>query len=308
MKEELSDVEPDYWGLKGSKESEAFGKKTYWLGNDCVREYCSRRLTQGSGDDWITYAFKKFLNPADATSRRVLTVGCGNGSLELTMHHAGLFSRCDAFDYSPGSIQEAKAAASEAAIDSINFFVGDGNSINLEKSAYDVVIFNMSLHHIANLEHMLDEVREALVPDGLLIVHEYVGPDRFAFTLRQREVMEAMLTLIPGQFRKILSGGQKEHPPYPDPLAVKADDPTEAVRSSEILKEVNQRFDIIETNPGGGTVLQFLLDGLAGNFREESRASMKVLRMLIDIEEVLCDVRDLDHDFVLLIAKSKKQA
>jgi hypothetical protein len=63
---------------------------------------------------------------------------------------------------------------------------------------------------------------------------------------------------------------------------------------------------VVECNPAGGTLLHFLLHGIAGNFRPEDPESMAVLDMLIRIERTLIDVGDLPSDFVLLAARRRQ--
>jgi hypothetical protein len=77
------------------------------------------------------------------------------------------------------------------------------------------------------------------------------------------------------------------------------------VRSAEIMDIVREMFDVVACNPAGGTLLQFLLNGIAGNFRPEDPDSMRVLEMLLSIESTLIDVGDLPSDFVVVAARRR---
>jgi hypothetical protein len=71
------------------------------------------------------------------------------------------------------------------------------------------------------------------------------------------------------------------------------------------LKVVNDYFDIQTINPCGGSLLQFLLHGIAGNFRLEDPHSMRILQMLFDIEDGLIDSGALKSDFVVVAARQR---
>ena len=91
----------------------------------------------------------------------------------------------------------------------------------------------------------------------------------------------------------------------PDPAAVAALDPSESVRSADICKVLSQFFTVAEFNACGGTILQFLLHKIMGNFQEEDADSMKVLRMLFKMEDTLLEIGDIQTHFALIVARPK---
>jgi SAM-dependent methyltransferase len=192
----------------------------------------------------------------------------------------------------------------------IHYDVQDVNHTIFLANQYDAAWFNASLHHILALEHVCQEMARTLKPDGFLFLNEYIGPSRFNFTERQKEVMRAAFTLIPQRFRRNFVPGApsqyQEIAPIPDPFEVYNADPTESARSSEIMPTIEKYFDIIRYYRVGGTILHFLLAGLAGNFRAEDPESIRVLEMLFNIEDVLMEVGDLQSDFAVVVAQPKK--
>ncbi len=48
-------------------------------------------------------------------------------------------------------------------------------------------------------------------------------------------------------------------------------------------------FDIRALNLCGGSLLQFLMHGIAGNFKEDNPQSLRALQMLFDIEDGLIE-------------------
>lgn len=84
-------------------------------------------------------------------------------------------------------------------------------------------------------------------------------------------------------------------------------DPSEAVRSAEIVPVLRQYFDIIEYKPLGGTILQFLLADIAGNFQRDETGA-RLLEMLFAVEDALLEAGHLDSDFAYIVAAPKAPA
>lgn len=119
-----------------------------------------------------------------------------------------------------------------------------------------------------------------------------------------------------GELRSAVKRGlQRVQAPWSGSPAIKLDanlptlhsviavDPSEAVRSAEIVPVLSHYFDIVEHKPLGGTILQFLLADIAGNFAGEDGAQL--LEMLFDIEDTLLACGDLSSDFAYIVARPK---
>ncbi|HEX3130981.1 MAG TPA: class I SAM-dependent methyltransferase [Thermoanaerobaculia bacterium] len=297
----------DVWSRKLDT-SDEFSPDVYWLAVPEVYRCYVRAATGGRREDsWVNDCVLHFL-AGRTPAERMLSIGCGAGALERHLALLSAFLQCDAWDIAPTAIETARRLAREEGLHNIHYEVCDANSpgfLEGPEARYDAVWFNSSLHHIEALELVCEGVARSLKPDGWLFVHEYVGPSVFALPPRQKQVIRAAFDLIPERFRRNGPGSLAEAPAIPDPVEVAAVDPSEAVRSADIIKVVSHYFDVVEHNPAGGTVLQFLLHGIAGNFRPEDPESMKVLDLLIRIERTLIEVGDIQSDFVLLAARRK---
>jgi 2-polyprenyl-3-methyl-5-hydroxy-6-metoxy-1,4-benzoquinol methylase len=296
-----------HWSDKLS-DSGAFESDVYWLALPAVQEYYTRRATRGRrSDSWVNDCVETFLGPGLPVDR-ILSIGCGNGELERHLAMMGVFRHCEAMDISPGSIATARAQAAAAGLTNIDYRVTDANLLELPAASYDAVWFNSSLHHIAELERACFEVARSLRPGGWLFLNEYVGAPAFAFPPRQVEAIRAAFALIPPHLRR-RSGADGQLSvdlsPIPDPVAVAEADPSEAVRSDEILDVVHQYFEVVECNPAGGTLLQFVLNGIAGHFDRDAPEARAILDLLLQIESTLIDRGDLASDFVVLAARPR---
>jgi len=80
---------------------------------------------------------------ADFRGRRVLEMGCGEG--RLTRGIAAEAATVLAFDPDAESIAEARASFPSELADRVAFEVASGKEIEIERGAFDLVLFSWSL-------------------------------------------------------------------------------------------------------------------------------------------------------------------
>lgn len=300
----------EFWSrkLQGSD----FAPERFWGHVPEVERRTLRRVAaDGRSRSWAEACVRELL-AGRTPVERMLSLGCGTGELERTLARLGAFRECDAWDIAPGGIEIARRLAREEGFANIHYEVRDvtlAGSAELPPERYDAVWFESSLHHIEPLERVCQQVARTLKPDGFLFLNEYVGPSAFAFSARQKELIRAAFALIPARFRRSFEPGGPAlltSAPIPTPAEVKAEDPTEAVRSADILAVLPDYFDIVFRRETGGTLLQFLLHGIAGNFREDDPESLRILRMLFEIEDALLETGEVRSDFVVIAARPRK--
>jgi SAM-dependent methyltransferase len=289
--------------------TDAFSPQVYWLAVPEVQKRFQRLACRGSDFPvWVQYCVGAFLGRDKAVSS-MLSIGCGNGALERDLFRLNAFHHCDAIDIAPAAIEAAIREADAIGAKSIHYSVTDVEKTSLPEGRYDAVWFNGSLHHIRELETVCQRVSRSLKPGGWLFFKEYVGANHFAFGPQQSAAITQAFALIPERYRLSFvrgSFGEVQHvAPLPDPVEVARTDPSEAVRSQDILKVVEDHFEFRMLNPCGGSLLQFLLHGIAGNFTPEDPASMRILRMLFDIEDGLIESGALKSDFVVVAARPR---
>jgi SAM-dependent methyltransferase len=286
-----------------------FSADVYWLAVPRVVRYYMEGATRGRREDsWVNDCV--FQHLAGRTPvERMLSIGCGRGELERHLSLFPAFLDCDAWDLSESAVDTARRLAEQENRHNIHYAVRDANTAEIAPARYDAIWFNNSLHHIEALERVCENVAGGLKPGGWLFLNEYVGPNRFDMPLRQKEAIRAAFALIPRRLRRHRGqdGGTEiaEIPAIPCPAETVAADPSEAVRSADILGVVGHYFDIVEQNPAGGTILQFLLHGIAGNFQPEDQESMEVLDTLLRIERSLIRAGDLASDFAVVAARRR---
>lgn len=262
-----------------------------------------------SGDHNIYYLqhfFDQFLPNRPVT--RALSLGCGGGNLERALITLGAAETIDAYDASRESIKLARQLAKQENLSKqINYEVADINALKLPSATYDFVVAKMSLHHFEALETVYEQVRQSLKPDGVFMFNEFIGPSRYQWTDLQLNLMNELLKLLPDHNRvSSFSGTRLERIDRPTVDEMIAMDPTEAVRSAEIVPLLGRYFEVAAFKPYGGTLLHILLTHTMHTFDLEDEDQVALLRSLFTFERTLIEHGVLSSDFAYAVARPRQ--
>lgn len=104
----------------------------------------------------------------------ILELGCGEGSLALELARRG--KRVTGLDLSPERLRRARERALQMPLNpQPTFKVADLNTVSLPRQAFDCVVAHDALHHLYNLDHVLDETNKTLKKRGRLVVMDFIG-------------------------------------------------------------------------------------------------------------------------------------
>ena len=276
-----------------------------WTNNDIVMRHIYRLISGGSEEHWLTWFFNHYLED-DTVFERSLSVCCGDGAHELGIANTGKVRFIRGFDLSEGAIAQANATFEKAAIprDSYAFEVADADNLELE-DRFDLILSTGALHHVTNLEGLLSKLSSMLGTDGYFVVLEYVGPNRFQWTDTQLSVINGILRQLDPRYLKENTRIDLGRPSLADFMAI---DPSEAVRSEDVLRLLPQYFTIEYLRNFNGTVmhpLYPLLDARLTNMNTPDFDS--VVRMILWIEDFLIRGQLLSSDFVFVICRNKER-
>jgi ubiquinone/menaquinone biosynthesis C-methylase UbiE len=294
-----------YWD-KNVKLHESSSDIIHWLDSPIVTEHALKILKVEdklmSVVQWLLWIKEKYIH--SSVLDYGLSICCGDGTLERHALNLEICSKFDAFDISSKSIQAAKEQSIEQGmVDRINYFVDDLNNINLDRDKYDIIFSGMGLHHIKNIEYVLKELKKSTKKNGLLVLNEYVGPSQFQWTDQQLAVIKDILKLLPDRlkydtrnqvFRERIAKPSIEH--------MNAVDPSEAIRSSDIIPLVYKIWKVVEQIDYGGTILHMLLDGIISNFDPDKEEDATILKLIKYIEDMMIKEKILKSDFALIVA------
>ena len=205
-----------------------------WMAHPLVRAAINRRVT-GNPNLW---PFPAILG--ERRFKNAVSIGCGTGGLERSLRNA--VDDMTGIDASESALAEARRLAPD-----IRYVAADARAF-LRGKTFEAIFFHQSLHHFDRIDELMTIARDALAPAGLLILDEYIGPSRFEWTFAR--------LLGPNLVHRMLPRGTRRAKIVRAPI--NRDDPTEAIRSSDIVPAVLSHFRIVERHNYGGHLLSLL--------------------------------------------------
>jgi SAM-dependent methyltransferase len=275
-----------------------------WTNNDIVTRHIYRLISGGSEEHWLSWFFDHYLD-VGMVFERSLSVCCGDGAHELGIANTGKVGFIRGFDISEGAIAQTNAAFEKAAIrkGSYAFEVADANNLQIE-DRFDLILSTGALHHVTNLEGLLSKLSNMLGAEGYFVILEYVGPNRFQWTDTQLSVINGILQQLDPRYLRANTRVDLGRPSIPDFIAI---DPSEAVRSEDVLPLLSEYFTIEYLRNFNGTLMHPLYPLLDARFTNAAEPDFdSILRMILWIEDFLIRGKLLSSDFVFAICRSKE--
>ncbi len=268
-------------------------QRTAWWEIPAVQR---RMNTLTTGD--ASKSYLKYLAEILPENSRVLSPGCGTGEKEIRLSAFENIAQVDAFDIAPKRIELAKRKAKEKNATNVNFFTADITRYEPEKETYDAVLFDSFLHHVKEVGRILDIFISALKPNGLLVLNEYVGANRFQWSEEQIAAANEALDLLPENLRRREFDGKIKRKVFrPGLLRMILSDPSEAVNSEAILPEIHKRLEIVEEKPYGGNLLQLTLKDISQNFIKETAENLTAIEKVFVREDEFLERNPSDYVF-----------
>lgn len=296
-------VTAEHWGEDAREKAESKDwQGLYWQSYVLTARHINEDISGDPDVNWLTFTKQRFFRkPVELA----LSLGCGYGVVERVGIEQEIARHFEAYDIAPEAVAVAVEEAEKAGVgDRIDYAAADLNTIELEPDRYGAVFAAQTLHHIEALEHLLDQIHGSLTKDGLFVVNEYVGPKRFQFPDEYLPLMDGLLAALPESHRRSLKDGRvKAKAIRPKEDEVYDVDPSESVRSDEIMRLIEERFEIVFRADFGGTLLQFVLSDIAGNFDPADPRDVAMIDLVCLYEKTLIDKGVLPSDFVYLVAK-----
>jgi len=132
---------------------------------------------------------------------RMLSLGCGAGGLELEVASQVPQAEILALDVNPELLERGQQAAHKRGLRNVRFERVDLNCAQLPPRAFDVVFCHAVLHHLVELEHVAQQIRRALRPEGELVIVEIVTRNGYRMWPETRRVARALFCTLPERYR-----------------------------------------------------------------------------------------------------------
>lgn len=222
----------------------------YWGNFQVVHELTQKRITGDPNLSWYTMQIKKRVNPFG----RVLAFGDGKG-----MAAEAAIVRKDTteilyFNISNEECQRFLKLVNENKITiPAHCIIGDANTYNFcDLGNFDTIISVGAFHHMKNFKRIFSQLNDILAPDGLIYVDEFVGPRKWSFDRRVRRQINELLSSLPATL--VLDRRPVRIWDF-FLLWLRANDPSEAIRSDKLRAAIEHNFIVKESDHFGGSLL-----------------------------------------------------
>jgi SAM-dependent methyltransferase len=199
---------------------------------------------------------------------RFCSLGSGNADLEIELARrlraAGRREfTFDCVDLNSEMRARGTAAAIKAGVaDHLNFIEGDLNYWTPAQSC-DAILANQSLHHIVNLEGLLDASKQALGRDGIFLISDMIGRNGHQRWPEALEIIQQYWKALPPSYRVNCRTGRYEHE-FEDWDC--SGEGFEGVRAQDILPLLIDRFEFHLFFPFGNLIDPFVDRTFGPNF------------------------------------------
>jgi 2-polyprenyl-3-methyl-5-hydroxy-6-metoxy-1,4-benzoquinol methylase len=122
-----------------------------WHQHALVVKTYKQRLAAGS-ENFVSHILNRY-----GKKTKCLSIGCGDGGIETEMVEEGLCETMKGIDLSPIRVEGANSNVPLHLKEKLVFTVENAET-GLSGEHYDLVLFTHALHHIFNLEAMIDAI------------------------------------------------------------------------------------------------------------------------------------------------------
>ncbi len=277
----------------------------HWTHLAQVQHTINRRVTGDPGLPALTWFFQRIAGEKPLPVGRVLVLGCGSAGIENAIVQSGWALEAVALDLSPRALALAADQASKAGLHGVKHRLADMNALpvgspDLQPGSFDAVLGIAGVHHCANLEGLYSAVVQLLKPGGWFYLDEFIGPSRFQWPDLQVGMISGFLSALPDPLARTGAGHLRRGYIRPTVQQVIAVDPSEAVRSAEIVPLLPTWFTVEGIYGYGGNLLHLSLAQIAQHFHDDSGG---YLARLIALEDWCLAERLLAHDFAVIVAR-----
>ena len=250
-----------------------------------VKERWNNMITGNKNQEFVDFTVNTFLK--DKQNLKMLSLGSGNCASELKFASFNNFDEIICSDISEILLRHAEEVAKNEQLENIKFQVDNANTFSFPKNYYDIVYFRASLHHFKNIDELIGKhVYETLKYNGLIIIDEYVGPNRVQFPNHQIKAINKAIQLIPKKYRKRFNlNCYKNSISGSGIIRMKIADPSECIESEKILPAIHKHYKAVYEGNYGGNLLMTALKDIAHHFIEIDDEKKKILNKLFEFED-----------------------
>ncbi len=281
----------EYWNT-----AHALGEVDTFLAHPLVRVYMSLRAI-GSLCPHIDAVFDE-VDARSGPGDRILSVGCGAAYNERHLATRFPDRTFVGIDIADETLEAAREQSEAAGITNLELEQHDFNNLDLIQDEFALVLGIAAIHHVENLEGFWDACAHGLRPGGAVVAQEYIGASRFQWTDAQLELGCQVLSELPCAHTVHHSTVRR----IPVEVLVELD-PSEAVRSDELMSTLKQRLKLVSYHGAGCGLLQPVLIDQLHTFDPTNWQHNTLLAKLFEREEEWMKSGALTDSFAMFTAE-----
>lgn len=228
------------------------------------------------------FFLKEVLQRAQSSTKivRCLSIASGRGEMEVNLARQLLqlgqrnFS-IQCVDLNLQVLKAAKQMAQEGGVAShMAFAVVDLNCAKPGREQFDVLIANQCLHHVVELEAVIDYVKHSLIEDGVFLTSDVVGRNGHMLWPEVRCVVDTLWSELPDRLRydRNSGGTARRYVDYDH-----SNTGFEGIRAQDILPLLVRNFDFEVALFYAGIILPFIERRFGWNYDVASAQDREVI-------------------------------
>jgi SAM-dependent methyltransferase len=288
-RKEVAQRAGEFWNKKAAAPS--VPQSRWWMCPPIIQHI--NKLVCGEPINGIHAGFHRELALRRGSSvgpRRAISVGCGDGSKEISLVQSGLIDKFDLFEVSTDRITKGQTKVKTLGLENRVFFHHE-DALETDQKHYDLVYWNNALHHMPDVRMALEWSHSRLREGGLFAMDDFVGPSRFQWT----DEMLAYCNLVRGWLsdRYFVNPLNSRRPiskivTRPTIEAMIASDPSEAADSGNIIPALKDIFPSAHIQPTGGVIYHTGLNDVLANLDVEK--DQRFLFAALALDKALADI------------------
>lgn len=265
----------------------------------------SRPLAGDTAKYWLDEIGRLYLTPPP---ERMLSLGCGPAFIEEQVVERNLARHIVAYEISASAVELARRRLDATPWGArIELRCADVLRADLPDHSFDAVFVEAALHHFVEIEEVFRLMHRVLVPGGLLLYEEYVGPDHHQYPPELVDLINRINACLTPELRRDYETGAVRERVEACPLELALErDPTEGIHASQILPLTYRWFEVIDRRDYGGAVMRPLFSRILRNWDFETNPKdQTIAQLIVLIEQELMRCAAIPTHNTLVIARPR---
>jgi SAM-dependent methyltransferase len=302
-----------YWSANDS-----YAAASYYRFAPVIDRYAKKvfGVTADGRADWLEKLLTERYFSEEIPFGRVLSLCCGFGHVERALSRTNFGVEIHGIDLSRTAVERAITMAREEGLNNISYNCQDINNLSLFENEWDVIYVSGGLHHLINVNRVVETIREGLRMGGYFVAYDKIGPKFQNPSMKEMEILDAVMHLMPIEFRpqfkikkdntikgyledfakKAVNRRNKRTKTgrvyfAPPPLYWRLVDPSEGVGSALVYGAITRHFPQCKFFPLNGGVLSYLIGaGFLQSYDPTDKAHEAFLDALFALEDSLTEL------------------